>query len=257
MRFQPIVSCRETYQDAVFVPCLGAPFIRCIWTVGIKKFAVTVPTLRPLRLLEMRKSMLCACPLTTSSSFLVASLLLVPYRSTKQCVMHAASLPLISHCFETRWQMCSLSFSSSPLQGLPNQYTTPLPASDVGRGFSAAAEQNKTYPVTRQSSAWIPRLFSANSSFSCINGYFLFNEVAYNSYCLRGTLLQSTHSDVFAAGSVEELCGEARRGQEPARHRSHRSSMSKAGDSKHILLGVENNNFVCMRNLKYCKKGQN
>lgn len=63
----------------------------------------------------------------------------------QQCVMHATSLPLISHCFETRWQMCSLSFSSSRLQGLPNQYTAPLPASDVRRDFSSAAvEQNKT-----------------------------------------------------------------------------------------------------------------
>lgn len=61
MRFQPIVSCRGTYQDAVSVPCLGAPFIRCIWTVGSKKCAVTVPTLRPLGLLEMRKSRLCVC----------------------------------------------------------------------------------------------------------------------------------------------------------------------------------------------------
>lgn len=62
VRFQPIVSCQGTYQDAVSVPCLGAPFIRCIWTVGIKKCAVTVPTLRPLGLLEMRKSRLCVRP---------------------------------------------------------------------------------------------------------------------------------------------------------------------------------------------------
>ena len=114
----------------------------------------------------------------------------------QQCVMHAVSLPLISHCFETRWQMRSLSFSSSPLQGLPNQYTAPLPASDVQRDSSSAAvEQNKTYPVTRQSCISIPRLFSANSSY--VNGYFLFTEAAHTSHRFRGTLLQSTCSGVF------------------------------------------------------------
>lgn len=135
VRFQPLVSCWKTYQDAVFVPCLGDPFIRCIWTVGIKKFAVTVPTLRPLRLLEIRKSTLCVCPLTTSPGFLVASLLFIRYWSTR-AISHAISLPLISHCFETRWQMCSFSFSSSPLEGLHTQYAAPLPASDVLRDFS-------------------------------------------------------------------------------------------------------------------------
>lgn len=62
MRLQPIVPCRGTYQDAGSVPCLGAPFTRGIWAVGIKKCAVTVPTLRPLGLLEMRESRLCVCP---------------------------------------------------------------------------------------------------------------------------------------------------------------------------------------------------
>lgn len=62
VRFQPIVSCQGTYQAAVSVPCLGAPFSRGIWAVGIKNCAVTVPTLRPLGLLEMRKSRLCVCP---------------------------------------------------------------------------------------------------------------------------------------------------------------------------------------------------
>lgn len=159
----------------------------------------------------------------------------------KQCVMHAVSLPLISHCFETRWQMRSLSFSSSPLQGLPNQYTAPLPASDGWRDFSSAAvEQNKTHPVSYQSCIATLQLFSANSSFSYVSGYFLFSEVAYTSYCLKGTLLQSTYSDIFAEESTKELCEEARQGQEPARHGSHRSSgvlaIGKAGDSKHALL---------------------
>lgn len=135
MRFQPIASCRETYQDAVFVPCLGAPFIRCIWTVGIKKSEK-------------------ACCVCAHSPYHQASSLLLCYSFSievpQQCVMHAISLLLISHCSETRRQMCSLSFSSSPMQGLPNQYTAPTPASDVWGDFSSAvAEQNKTYPVTR------------------------------------------------------------------------------------------------------------
>lgn len=90
-----------------------------------------------------------------------------------------------------------------------------------------------------------------------MNGYFLFNEVAYASHCLRGTLLQSTYSDIFAEESAKELCGEAHRGQEPARHGSHHSSrvltIGKAEDSKHVLLCLERNNFVRMRNLKYWK----
>lgn len=170
MRFQPIVSCRETYQDAVFVPCSGAPFTRCIWTVGIKKFAVTVPTLRPLELLEMRKSMMCACPLTISSVFLVASLLLIQCWSiTAMC--HAHYFPPSN--FSLLWKKVAdvlLELLIQPRQGLPSQYTTPLPAPDVPRNFSSAAvEQDKTHPVTCQSCISIPQLFSANSSY--VNGY--------------------------------------------------------------------------------------
>lgn len=119
MRFQPIVSCRGTYQDAVSVPCLGAPFIRCIWTVGIKKCAVTVPTLRPLGLLEMRKSRLCVCPSLGTSR-----------------VPHAApALALLSPLGTGAEVLLELL----TLQGLlPRQHPAPLPAPDVCRGSSSA-----------------------------------------------------------------------------------------------------------------------
>lgn len=211
MRFQPIGSCWETYQDAVFVPCLRAPFIRCIWTVGIKKNLLSLyPPWGPYGYWKWER----ACCVRAHSPYHQASWLLLCYSSSievpQQCVMQAIFFPRISHCFQTRWQMCSLSFSSSPLQGVPNQHTAPLPAYDAQRAFSSAAvKQNKTYPVSHQSCISILWLFSANSSFSHVKGYFLFNEVAYTSYCLRGTLLQSTYSDVFAEESTKELCGES------------------------------------------------
>lgn len=230
MRFQPIVSCRGTYQDAVSVPCLGAPFIRCIWTVGIKKCAVTVPTLRPLGLLEMRKSRLCVRP----------SL------GTSPCATRC-SRPRAPHTFGNRGR--GAPGASHPARAPPQA----APSSSA----SSWCLQRFLLSRIRHSLALLRAAFQLHGfalpalPFPMWKATFLVNGVGFTAPCSRGALLQSTCSvslwKAAQRGSVGSTPGA---GDGTAQLPLQLQSSGKAEGSKHALLWWEKDNFVCRRNLK-------